>query len=408
MTKLEKKLIDAICDHRRLLFVILVGLLGLAIRWAGRYLESEDMHYCLLPWFNQIKEAGGLSALSSQVGNYGLLYQTLISLMTYLPIPAIMQYKILSTVFDAALAFMAAAIYRDVRFNGLSGKGTASPLTPDEKNAVVTQSCVLGGMVWLLPTVILNSSYWAQCDSIYTFFSLATLYFLRRESFVRAFIMLGLAFSFKLQAIFFLPFICVYYLVSKRFSIAYLMISVVVMWLTGIVAFAYGRSLLDPITIYAGQSSHYHYLYLCFANFWVLLGDHYWELRWFAILFTVYVLFNGAFVCVNRKQVFTSSVNYYAIAVWFVWTMLMFLPCMHDRYAYPLDIMLLLMAFLDRRFVKYAVVAVLVSLYLYSDYLFEPRNLIMGSQGMKVVAVIYLLTYIHFSKTLYEDIKNVE
>ena len=108
MTLLEKNLLVSIDKHRRLLFLVIAAVIGLLIRWAGRDFVSFDMRDALLPWFDQIKAAGGLPALSSQVGDYGLFYQTIISLMTYVSVPAIYQYKLLSVIFDAALAVMAA------------------------------------------------------------------------------------------------------------------------------------------------------------------------------------------------------------------------------------------------------------------------------------------------------------
>ena len=223
MTSFEKNLLGHIDKHSRLLFVVLAAAIGLLIRWAGRDFVSLDMRDALLPWFDQIKAAGGLSALSSQVGDYGLLYQTIISLMTYVDISPIYQYKLLSVVFDAALAVMAALVYKDLMLNGLNGK--AQTVSREVHESILTRSALVGVLVWLLPTVMLNSAYWGQCDSIYAFFCLATLYQLRRGSYLFAFVLLGLAFSCKLQTVFIVPFIAVYYLITKRFSVVYILLS---------------------------------------------------------------------------------------------------------------------------------------------------------------------------------------
>ena len=203
MTSLENRVIDAIVKHRHVLLLAVAAVVGLAIRWAGRYFVSEDMTFCLIPWFDQIKSAGGLSALSSQVGDYGLLSQTLISLMSYVSLPAVLQYKLLSTVFDVVLALLAGAIYRDVRADGL--KRLPDSARAEQASRVRLQSWLLSALVWLLPTVMLNSSYWGQCDSMYASCCLATLYLLRRGSIAGAFALLGLAFACKLQAVFIVP-----------------------------------------------------------------------------------------------------------------------------------------------------------------------------------------------------------
>jgi Gpi18-like mannosyltransferase len=394
MTSLENKFIDAINKHRNVLLLVLLFVLGAAIRWAGRYFVSEDMTYCLMPWFEKIKAAGGLPALSNQVGDYGILYQTLISIMTYLPIQSVVQYKLLSSLFDIPLALVAAAIYRDVC---LSDK----VVTPETRSRVHMQSWLVAAVVWLLPTVMLNSSYWGQCDSLYATCCLATLYLLRRNSFAGAFVMLGLAFACKLQTVFILPIIGVYYLVQKRFSLIWILLSVAVVWLSGIVAFAYGRNLLAPILIYTGQVGHYQEMYMSFPSLWMLVGNDYWSMRWFAILITVAVLAVGLWYCLNHKHNILSNERFYAVAAWFMWSMLLFLPSMHDRYAYLLDLLLVLLACWDRRFAKYAVITVLISLYYYGIYLFGDRG-----DGHVMAAVIYLVTYLHYTWTLVRQVES--
>ena len=401
MTSLENKFIDAIVRYRNVLLLAVAAIAGLAIRWAGRYFVSEDMTFCLIPWFEQIKSAGGLSALSSQVGDYGLFFQTLISLMTYISLPAVMQYKLLSTVFDVVLALLVGAMYRDVRAEGM--KGLPDSARAEQASRIRLQSWLVSAAVWLLPTVMLNSSYWGQCDSMYASCCLATLYLLLRGSFAGAFALLGLAFACKLQAVFILPIIGVYYLVSKRFSLLWVLLSVAVMWLSGIVAFGYGRSLLSPILIYSGQVGHYQEMYMGFPSLWMLVGNDYWSMRWLAIILTVVVMAVGLWYCLCRKRVVLDGSRFYAVAAWFMWSMLVFLPSMHDRYAYLLDLMLLLMACMDRRFLKYAIVAIVTSLYYYGIYLFGD----MGN-GHVLAAVIYLVTYLHYTWTLVSDIEHAD
>ena len=86
-----------------------------------------------------------------------------------------------------------------------------------------------------------------------------------------------------------------------------------------------------------------------------------------------------------------------------MWTMLLLLPSMHDRYAYLLDLLLVLLACWDRRFLKYAVITVLVSLYYYGIYLFGDKG-----NGHVVAAIIYLVTYLHYTWTLVSNIKREE
>ena len=105
MLKWEKKIIVFLELHKELLFFLAVTLLGVLIRISGRNFVSGDLSYYLIPWYNEIKENGGFAALQNQVGNYGIPYQFLIAVMTYIPIKEIYLFKTLSCIFDFLLAF---------------------------------------------------------------------------------------------------------------------------------------------------------------------------------------------------------------------------------------------------------------------------------------------------------------
>ena len=81
-----------------------------------------------------------------------------------------------------------------------------------------------GPVVWLscfaavlfAPTVVVNSAAWGQCDSIYAAFCLGSLYFLLRQKPWWACVFFGIALSFKLQAIFFLPVLIIVLVVNRQ------------------------------------------------------------------------------------------------------------------------------------------------------------------------------------------------
>jgi Gpi18-like mannosyltransferase len=66
----------------------------------------------------------------------------------------------------------------------------------------------LAGMCALLmaPTVVLNSAFWGQCDMIYASFVVLGLCYYFHGDFKRAMWLTAVAFAFKLQALFILPF----------------------------------------------------------------------------------------------------------------------------------------------------------------------------------------------------------
>ena len=153
MFKIEKRFLEWVEKHILLFCVIGVTLISMIIRYSFREIISNDAYWCLLPWYDVIKENGGIYALGSQVGDYNMLYQFLIAIFTYLPIEPLSAYKLLSCIFDYLLA--AAMGYFVYDFS--------------EKDRVLK-----GAMAYMLvlmsPIVFLNSSYWGQCDAIYTCF----------------------------------------------------------------------------------------------------------------------------------------------------------------------------------------------------------------------------------------------
>ena len=111
----------------------------------------------------------------------------LLALSTYVPIDPLVSVKIISCAFDVLLALMA------FRLVALARPG--SRWLP----------VIAGAMVLGLPTVIMNSAAWGQCDAIYSSLGLAALYLLITGRAVAAWALSGLSLAFKLQAVFLLP-----------------------------------------------------------------------------------------------------------------------------------------------------------------------------------------------------------
>ena len=189
----------------------------MVIRYTGRKYALGDMLEYLIPWFDKIKQNGQIHGLNKQVGDYNILYQTIISLTTYLGDKSIYYYKIISIVFDFLLAFFTAIFASTMK---------------KRKNSLNTFILTYTVMI-MLPTVVFNSAFWGQCDSIYTCFIILTLFCLYNEKYRLAFFFFGVTFAFEFQTVFLLPFIICYYIYKKQFSIFYLAISIITFWSSG-------------------------------------------------------------------------------------------------------------------------------------------------------------------------------
>lgn len=329
-------------------WVLAISILGFIPRVLGFFYVSPDMKDFLLPWFEEIKAMGGFAALSRQVGNYNIPYQVLICIMTYLPFPPIVMYKLLSVLFDYLLAAAVAALVCALRGER------------NRREVLFSYAAVLA-----VPPIISNSSWWGQCDSIYVFFVILTVYFLYRNRFVRACIWLGAAFSMKLQTVFIFPFV-VYYAVSgwhdQRKTLWALLFVPAVSLLSGLPAVFYGRPIWAGISIYLEQTDTYHSMSMNMPNIWMLLRVDYEHYKIPAILLTMCILAAGLFAIWFLKIRLLDKQPFMDLAIWSVWTAVMFLPAMHERYAYMLDVLLLAAAlWKGKRYGFFAVSAILIS-----------------------------------------------
>ena len=185
-------------NKKKTVLIIGVILVSILIKYFFFSFESGDYKNFLLKWYNILSEEGLMSIVGG-LGNYNPPYLILLYLLTRIPGSPLIKMKLLSVLFDCLM--------------GLIGYLIVKKLS-DSKHAYLS-----GLVIILLPTVILNSSMWAQCDSIYTTFVLLSLYLLIKEKYSLSFLLLGVAFSFKLQFAFILPVYIILYFVNKKFSI---------------------------------------------------------------------------------------------------------------------------------------------------------------------------------------------
>lgn len=265
--------------------------------------------------------------------------------------------------------------------------------------AILTYSAVL-----LSATVIFNSSFWAQCDSIYTSFIILAILFLHKDKPIASFVFIGIAFAFKLQTVFIIPVLLYYWISTKKISILHFFIIPAVDVIMCLPAIIMGRPFIDIITIYAEQTDYGKLIQMNCPNFYALICDgndmtYYYLFKQFSVFLTIAVL--GIMMCIiiYKKVDLKNLETFLLTTAWTVFTCIMFLSSMHERYGYLLDIILIVYAAVSAKHLWIPIVSTLISLRGYCYYLFSYELI-----SLQFTAIIYTALYVYITFLLVKTI----
>ena len=240
-------------DRPRLLDALLPIGLAFFLRALLLDYQSADYQMFLSQWAAAFRDGGGFAAVKLPIGNYNAPYLYFLAAISYLPIPDLYLIKLFSILFDVVLAWGG---FRLVRH-----------FAPERPNRPLLCFCLL----LLLPTVILNGAFWGQCDALYgalTLHALACALEGRNRS---SLLLLGIAFSFKLQTVFVLPLWGGLWLL-RRVRFRELLWFPAAYAATCVPALLLGKPLGDILGVYFGQAAEYSgYLNLNAPNMYALI-----------------------------------------------------------------------------------------------------------------------------------------
>lgn len=379
MSEFEKKVINKLADYKYYIFTAILLLIGLYARHMNLYYVYGDCEWIMM-WFDEIAEKGGLLALKENIGDYTVPFQFVLALLSYIPVNRVVVYKYFVTLFDILLSFEISKI--------------VYLLTKSEFKRFLSFS-----LVFLFPLFIVNSAVWGQCDSIYAFFVILSMRKVLEKKYLWAFVFFGIGFSFKLQAIFFLPFLVISYFSERKFPFTYFLVAFAAFYAANIPAFLFGRSLLEPITNYFRQTGEFERLYLNIFNLWYMFEGGFVEFFYIAIAATLLVL-GGALLFLFNKKELDLSEHYLELAVWCTWTCTMFLPAMHDRYTFLAELFLLILCIVKNKFYSVALIQFLCSFQAYVYFLYQQEY------KTQILGILVLFAYGYFSLKTFEQINS--
>lgn len=354
--------------------LILAGgmVLALLLRFTLREFPSGDYKAFLSHWYDFIVEQGGFRALAYNFSNYNPPYLYLMALVIWLCpwLPKIVAIKLISVVFDLICA---AFVYKLVRLKYPEG------LTP-----VFSSLAVL-----FAPTVFLNSAMWGQADVIYTTGLVACLYYFCRHRPRLALVAFGLAFAFKMQAMFLAPFLLAL-LVKKEFAWKSVVIVPSVYLLSLAPAWLAGRPFLDLLLIYLSQSTQYRSLSKNAPSFYVWFPDSVYDFLYPAGLILAMVVALILVIGVHKSQVKVDRELMVQLALLSVLSMPYFLPKMHDRYFFAADVLSIVFGFYFPAYFFIPIAVIASSFFAYFPYLFKVQMPLSVFSGVLAIVIIIL------------------
>lgn len=370
-------LFDSLLKNNTWYFLLILGGFSKLVLFPIKAGDSV----CFLRWIEFIKTHGYASSLAYDFYDYTPAYIYFLLGIAKLGLNPLFSLKVVSIVFEYLAAFFIGKIaYLKYKSN------------------LIILICM--AVVPVLPTVILNSSYLSQCDSIYASFVFGSFYFsLTRKQFLSV-LFLGLAFSFKIQAAIILP---LYFVMMLRGTIKWYYFPLVpLIYIISIMpAWLYGRPFNELIGIYLNQSNYFEYLTMNFPNPYMWISNDYYEpVKLAGIILTVIVtLISGLWLSSKKYninlEIWVKLAFLSAIFIPFI------LPGMHERYMYMGDILGVLYFLVIRKNIHLSLGILLVSFYSYIRC--SRFNDILP---MEPALVIYLVVITFVSIDLFKSLKK--
>ncbi len=337
-------------DYRATILLYLELLLAFGILWkAGLFKTREQrilvlimlplafvLRYCCLPyetldyqdwiknWIQSLRDAGPWRGLGQEIWscNYNVPYLYFLAVFAKMEIYDLLLVKLLSILFDVLMAWVVMKLVE------LFTESPARRLT------------AFLGVLWL-PTVYLNGALWGQCDVIYAFFAVLSVYLALSDRPGWSVAAIAVSVSFKLQGIFLLPFWMVL-LIAKRVKFWQLFLFPLTYAATILPAVFAGRGFMELMTLYfrntgsIGDGLNYNSSSIyALLNFDVMPAQAGERIGIVLAFFLCIAVFVGMLL---RKEDIDNSVLLGA-AVVFALGVPYLLPHMHDRYFFIADIL---------------------------------------------------------------------
>ncbi len=361
-------------EFKQLFSLTVLFALGFLIRLLFIPAKTIDMN-SYLQWYSIIAENGIIKSLGSQSFGYNppFIYLLALATLTRSFIDPVYAIKLIPITFDIINAIL---VYKLVRLQYPEG----------------TKPMLAAFVFWVLPSIMVNSAFWGQTDSLYTCFLLLTVYLLIKERPTLALTAFALSIAIKAQGVFITPFLGMLFF-KKRIPLHSYFIVPLVYAATFIPALLAGRPITSLFATYEAQGETFAKASMNAANPYFFINQHGYETALYVgIPLAFIILLAWMLIFGFKKYEITQTILVFSALVSLALAPFV-LPKMHDRYFYPADVFSLVVAFFLPEFWLLPVAYQFVSLTSYLPYLFNiPADFILPfAVGINTAVVLFLL-----------------
>lgn len=339
----DRTLFEIKRSHLSIAFFVIIFIIALLIRLELAPFVSGDFSAFLTHWCDYLRQYGW-TAFKDSFADYNPPYLYLLYLGVQTGLSNLEIVKAISILSDLLLAFSVGWFFYS--------------LSLGKRKALVAATVTL-----FLPTVLMNGSLWGQCDALYTAIIILSLTFSIKNKAYAAWVLFGLALAFKLQTIFFLPFLVYMTFRSRKITLTSLLaplaalVPFVVLLIPSLLA---GRPLGSLLSIYSSQAGTYKSLTLNAPNLYYWLPDSAFDiLKTAGMMFAVAAMGMLLYFLITRLPKENRLHVLLRIALVIALLAPSTLPQMHERYFFLAEIISLLLLFIRPGWYNLAVFMVL-------------------------------------------------
>lgn len=292
---------------------------------------SDDYDIFLSGWIYDYSQMGVKEALGTYIGSdYTPPYLYLLLLIS-----RVKNYPWQYLVKAVSMAFEVLMAYAVTKLAGMRVRGAGKRV-------------VIYCLTLMLPTVVFNGAYWGQCDVIYTSLCLLAVYQALQKRSAWSMVLFGVALSFKLQTVFFLPTLLPLWL-RRDIKLRHLALIPAAYMAMMIPAFWGGKSLHHVLTVYLTQAGGYNGISINGPSLYNLLPAAMDKGTLYELFGSMAMALGMAMMvvvclmlCLNRERITREGTLLACLLV--LGGVPFFLPKMHERYTFGADVLALVLA----------------------------------------------------------------